>query len=339
MLSSIFPCDYGYIQINNTCYFEDDIYVLQHFIDSSQNSIYPPPADMSPLDLGVQEWENGRITFFCYSYISESECYIYDYTLSGQIPPEIGNLTQLRRLIIATTQLSGEIPPEIGNLVNLTELKIYMSDISGNIPDEIGNLINLTDLYLKENNLSGSIPNEINNLTQLDRLFLEYNELDGQIPSNLENLQNLRYLNLKHNNFNGQIPETLGNLSNIIGLSVAHNELTGYIPENICNIADNNIYVYLYGNELCPPYPDCLTNEQLNGSWMTGGGVEDEQDTSTCPECLIGDANNDLILNISDVLILIDHILYENYVQCSDMNFDDVLNVQDVILILNNIIN
>jgi len=48
-------------------------------------------------------------------------------------------------------ELTGSIPPEIGNLTNLTELFLLGNHLTGSIPPEIGNLTNLTDLYLYTN--------------------------------------------------------------------------------------------------------------------------------------------------------------------------------------------
>ena len=44
--------------------------------------------------------------------------------LSGQLPPEIGDLVQLEELRIVDNVLTGGIPPELGNLVNLKLLRI-----------------------------------------------------------------------------------------------------------------------------------------------------------------------------------------------------------------------
>ena len=51
--------------------------------------------------------------------------------------------------------LTGEIPPEIGNLTNLTNLTLYNNQLTGSIPPEIGNLTNMTNLYLRYNQLTG----------------------------------------------------------------------------------------------------------------------------------------------------------------------------------------
>ena len=61
--------------------------------------------------------------------------------LSGPIPPELGNLTQLEELIIPRYgKLSGSIPPELGNLAQLEYLWLFENELTGSIPPELGNL-------------------------------------------------------------------------------------------------------------------------------------------------------------------------------------------------------
>ncbi|ORX34884.1 hypothetical protein BCR36DRAFT_375870 [Piromyces finnis] len=57
--------------------------------------------------------------------------------------------------------LIGPIPPELGNLSNLKTLFLAHNELSGSIPPELGNLSNLKSLNLAENNLSGSIPKKL----------------------------------------------------------------------------------------------------------------------------------------------------------------------------------
>ena len=64
--------------------------------------------------------------------------------------------------------LSGEIPPELGSLSNLTDLSLHGNDLSGEIPPELGSLSNLTDLSLHHNELSGEIPPELGSLSNAD---------------------------------------------------------------------------------------------------------------------------------------------------------------------------
>ena len=90
--------------------------------------------------------------------------------LSGEIPSEIGNLTNLTNLNLSFNELTGEIPTEIGNLTNLESLNLDYNYLTGEIPSSIGNLTNLTYLLLSDNQLTGEIPSEIGNLTNLYHL-------------------------------------------------------------------------------------------------------------------------------------------------------------------------
>ena len=84
-----------------------------------------------------------------------------------QIPSQIGNLTTLDTLELTGVSpygasapvTGGNIPPEIGNLVNLKSLAISYNGLTGSIPASINNLTNLTALDLSHNNLTGPIPN------------------------------------------------------------------------------------------------------------------------------------------------------------------------------------
>ena len=98
-----------------------------------------------------------------YSVEDTDTLYLPYSGLTGVIPPEIGNLTNLTYLRLDDNQLTGPIPPEIGNLTNLTYLILESNQLTGEIPSEIGNLTNLTRLYLDDNQLSGIIPDEICN--------------------------------------------------------------------------------------------------------------------------------------------------------------------------------
>ena len=56
----------------------------------------------------------------CYDIETTTLINLSNSFLSGMIPPEIGNLTNLTTLNLNYNNLYGEIPPEIGNLTNLT---------------------------------------------------------------------------------------------------------------------------------------------------------------------------------------------------------------------------
>ena len=76
--------------------------------------------------------------------------------------------------------LKGEIPTELGNLSNLEYLDMFTNQLMGEIPAELGNLSNLEYLDLNDNQLTGKIPASFINLTSLydgGGLFLNGNHL------------------------------------------------------------------------------------------------------------------------------------------------------------------
>jgi Leucine-rich repeat (LRR) protein len=190
--------------------------------------------------------ENIELGSWCYNIENTTELDLTSSGLTGEIPSEIGDLTNLTHLELNYNQLTGEIPSWIGDLTNLTHLNLSFNQLSGEIPKSIGNLTNLETLYLDRNDLTGEIPVEIGNLTDLTSLDLSYNDLTEEIPSEIGQLTNLTFLKLRYN------------------------DLTGLIPPEICDQGDSS--PSLDNNQLCPPYPSCLSQSDVGG-----------QDTSNCP--------------------------------------------------------
>ncbi|CAH1413189.1 unnamed protein product [Lactuca virosa] len=68
--------------------------------------------------------------------------------LTGSIPPEIGNLTNLQQLYLGYYKgHTGGIPPKIGNLSSLIRLNAANCGLSGEVPPKIGKLQNLDTLW------------------------------------------------------------------------------------------------------------------------------------------------------------------------------------------------
>ena len=111
---------------------------------------------------------------------------LYSNSLSGEIPAELGGLSNLRSLDLYSNGLIGEIPAELGSLSNLGSLDLVNNELSGKIPPELGSLSNLTALILGGNKLSGEIPPELGSLSNLTALRLYGNALSGCVPSSLE---------------------------------------------------------------------------------------------------------------------------------------------------------
>ena len=139
-------CEEGYVEINDLCFHEGDISIIQMMIDNSYQSgidldcngspycgspnPYHDAEDfwgwlaydgisyellrngngiVEPIELGIQQWENGRL--------KSLDCGVYIYCqLSGSIPEEINQLTELEHFRVEGNYLSGHIPESICQL-------------------------------------------------------------------------------------------------------------------------------------------------------------------------------------------------------------------------------
>ncbi|KAL2342122.1 hypothetical protein Fmac_010062 [Flemingia macrophylla] len=110
------------------------------------------------------------------------------------------------RVDLGNADLSGQLVPQLGQLTNLQYLELYSNNITGKIPDELGNLTNLVSLDLYLNTLTGPIPTTLGNLAKLRFLRLNNNSLTGGIPMSLTNVSTLQVLDLSNNQLKGNVP-------------------------------------------------------------------------------------------------------------------------------------
>ncbi|MCY3944496.1 MAG: Ig-like domain-containing protein, partial [Gemmatimonadetes bacterium] len=180
--------------------------------------------------------------------------YLHDNSVTGEIPSELGDLSNLVRLWLQGNSLTGEIPPELGDLSRLVYLFLFDNSLTGEIPSELGDLSSLGSLDLHGNSLTGPIPQELGSLSNLQVLELEANSLTGEIPSELGSLSRLAYLSVGDNRLTGEIPPELGDLSSLEILYLDHNLLTGEPPSELGDLSDLEI-LYLQGNSLTGETP------------------------------------------------------------------------------------
>ncbi|PRP79102.1 hypothetical protein PROFUN_13164 [Planoprotostelium fungivorum] len=188
----------------------------------------------------------------CNGFTGPTSINLSSIQLSGQIPSNIGVLTNLTSLIISNTHLNGSIPSSIGDLSSLNVLQLYNLSLSGVIPPSIGNLTSLTSLSLSYNFIEGNITSALSQLSLLTELSLDHNRLSGIIPNDLVNLRSLEYFHLEDNLIGGPLPSWLGELTQLIDVNLVNNRLTGPIPPSIGNLTQ---LVHL-----------SLSQNQLNGS-------------------------------------------------------------------------
>ena len=90
------------------------------------------------------------------------------------------------------------------------------------------------------------------------------------------NIEETTELDLSYSGLSGEIPQEIGNLTNLTELRLYGNQLIGEIPVEICNQGDSS--PLLYNNQLCPPYPDCLSEDDIG-----------YQDTTNCSSMSISE--------------------------------------------------
>ena len=311
---------------------------------------------MSPIELGEQVWENGRLVEFECSTVYPT---YLNYELSGSIPVGLSGLNELTKLYINANELIN-IPNDIGNLTNLKLLELSGNNFSS-LPGSIGNLFNLEWLYIYNNQITFLPESLCNILDNLSNISMEYNLLcSGTYPDCLE-----EYLSVQDTSNCYEVCEEFaiadfqmiadtefGNQL-IVYLSVPDIEL--YAPDFILQTDDEYFYVtdpiasfffvtgpeivdlhYNYGYEYYPENHHLFSG---NINIVTG------DNTLTCNlpfneiifYGILGDLNNDNSVDILDVIILVNHILSPAAVELdgADINNDGDVNVLDIVALVN----
>nr|GLL49232.1 probable inactive receptor kinase At4g23740 [Ipomoea trifida] len=127
---------------------------------------------------------------------------------NGPIPNNtLSRLSALQILSLRSNGISGNFPPDFGNLKNLSCLYLQHNNLSGPLPSDFSVWKNLTSVNLSNNGFNGSIPYSISGLSRLSSLNLANNSISGEIPDlHLPRLQNL---NLSNNDLTGLVPKSL----------------------------------------------------------------------------------------------------------------------------------
>ena len=94
--------------------------------------------------------------------------------MTGEIPTELGSLTNLYSLNLRDNRLSGTIPADLGSLTILSYLNLASNQLSGTIPADLGSLTILEDLYISGNQLTGCIPDGLQGVVDLEGLALPF---------------------------------------------------------------------------------------------------------------------------------------------------------------------
>ena len=202
--------------------------------------------------------------------------YLSGNGLSGGIPPELGNLANLRGLWLSDNGLGGEIPPSLGRLADLERLNLSGNHLSGEIPSELGDLNCLGLMYLGKNQLTGCIPEGLRHVRDNDfsALGLPFCDDLGTVASQV--LEDRTALVALYNATGGSTWKdntnwlsdapmgewhgvTTNDRGRVSELDLLSNRLRGEIPSELGSLT-NLKRLYLASNQLRGHVPSSLGN-------------------------------------------------------------------------------
>nr|GME07827.1 receptor-like protein 15 isoform X1 [Ipomoea batatas] len=150
------------------------------------------PKCLGKISLEVTDEKSKSIVSFFHGFG------IYDISIdvsASSAPPEVefttkGNsyyyegsiLNYMSGIDFSANRLTGEIPFELGNLTEIRALNLSHNNLNGTIPETFSKLHNIESLDLSHNKLIGKIPNTLLKLYSLEVFSVAYNNLTGAIP-------------------------------------------------------------------------------------------------------------------------------------------------------------
>lgn len=186
------------------------------------------------------------------------------FGLRGTLPACVGYLTSLKVIDLSNNpQLTGTLPAELEQLSNLTLLEASATGLTGPLPKGLGNLKKLTELRLDHTQINGTIPKEWAGMTALSVLGISHTNLSGPLPDALfEGWKNLQVLLLSNNpNLTGSLPQALGNLTTSaqeLDIYLHECNFTGSVPSAWGNLPRAVRRLSVYGNKLTGTIPAAL---------------------------------------------------------------------------------
>ena len=167
--------------------------------------------------------------------------------ISGKIPEDIGNLTELQVLSLGENKLYGLIPKSIAKLKKLWFLDLETATYLRGGIENLFNLSSLRFMHLSLCGLRGALPKEFGSyFPAMIECFLPGNRFFGPIPRSVGKMKNLLYLNLANNNFSGQIPKSVGAIPRLQIADLRGNKLTSL--EEGFNLKSQSLEVLIFAS-------------------------------------------------------------------------------------------
>jgi len=168
--------------------------------------------------------------------LTSEDFHVASCGIDGNIPLEVGNMTNLLRFNLYENNITGPIPGTFKELQKLQHLSLSNNGLQGSFIEEFCEMKSLGELYLHNNKLSGVLPTCLGNMTSIIRLHIGSNSLNSKIPSSLWSVIDILEVDLSSNAFIGNLPPEIGNLRAIIVLDLSRNQISSNIPTTISSL-------------------------------------------------------------------------------------------------------
>ena len=184
-------------------------------------------------------------------------------------------LESLVHIQLSGNEFSGEIPRDLGDLSQLAHFRFSSNNLHGEIPRSLERLTDLRAIHLQNNQLSGSFPDflfdgEKNEF--LITLILSNNNFSGVVPDNIDTDWHwaLNVLHLSGNNFEGPLPNWMSQFR-LIQFQAYNNNFEGPLPpgffDSEAKVYDRLRYLQLQNNKLSGPLPNVtFANNRTSGT-------------------------------------------------------------------------
>ncbi|RYH18154.1 hypothetical protein EON65_27540 [archaeon] len=220
------------------------------------------------------------------SSIANSSCtvialHLPAHNITGPIPLEIGNLSNVQTVIFERNHITSPLPYTLPLLRNLTYLDLAQNHlwevfptwlctlpviqtldlhdnfIRGNLSMECYNMTTLVDFNVASNFLDGTISDAIRNLALLRSFEIGSNLFSGTLPPAIQHMTNLSNLGFQLTSFDSDFPLWICNMTWLTGLQFGYNNYNGTFPSEIGNLK-NLLSLRFDSNYYSGPFPEVL---------------------------------------------------------------------------------